>query len=200
MPVLGFDKQSLLELDPEIRAFTLVGAFMGHFALLESGINAAIGDVLDIRGLKATIVTRNMGFNDKIFTLRTLVNTFLFDKKLAKAFDQAARQAKASSEWRNIIAHTAFRSSETTDGVEFFQIKASGELKFPDLDWSIDRFIEEIDVIDSTDRKLRAIEMQMPMQRIAEALMNSPGEGQATLPPTLGGLFGLASFRESDSE
>lgn len=38
-------KTALLKLDPEARAFTLVGVFMCYFALLEQGIETALGDV-----------------------------------------------------------------------------------------------------------------------------------------------------------
>ncbi|MER9064179.1 hypothetical protein [Mesorhizobium sp. M0698] len=64
-------KSALLEIDPDTRAFTLVGAFMGHFALLETGIGAALGEVLGVNGARRVIIHRNMGFDEKIKTLRT---------------------------------------------------------------------------------------------------------------------------------
>ncbi|MER8550316.1 MULTISPECIES: hypothetical protein [unclassified Mesorhizobium] len=59
-------KSALLEIDPDTRAFTLVGAFMGHFALLETGIGAALGEVLGVNGARRVIINRNMGFDEKI--------------------------------------------------------------------------------------------------------------------------------------
>jgi hypothetical protein len=83
-------KVALVKLAPETRAFTLVGAFMGYFALLEEGIGTALGEVLGIKGARRAIVTRNMSFDEKIKTLRTLVNFYIVDKTLAKAFDEVA--------------------------------------------------------------------------------------------------------------
>ncbi|MER8431162.1 hypothetical protein [Mesorhizobium caraganae] len=67
-------KAHLLNLDSDTRAFTLVGAFMGYFALLEVGINEAIGQVMGVQGARLAIVCRNMGFDDKVKTLRALVD------------------------------------------------------------------------------------------------------------------------------
>ncbi|MER9281886.1 hypothetical protein [Mesorhizobium sp. M0522] len=51
-------KSALLEIDPDTRAFTLVGAFMGHFALLETGIGAALGEVVGLNGARRVIINR----------------------------------------------------------------------------------------------------------------------------------------------
>lgn len=37
--------------DPDMRAFALVGAFMGFFALMESGINEPLGEVREAKGV-----------------------------------------------------------------------------------------------------------------------------------------------------
>ncbi|MBZ9922226.1 hypothetical protein LB579_31600, partial [Mesorhizobium sp. BR1-1-7] len=60
-----------------------------------------------------------MGFDDKIKTLRTLVDLFVTDKKDAKRFDDLTKRARKCGEHRNIVAHTPFRQSATSDGVEF---------------------------------------------------------------------------------
>ncbi|TAU53707.1 hypothetical protein ELI43_13320 [Rhizobium leguminosarum] len=182
----GLTKHSLLAMDPDTRAFTLVGAFMGYFALLEAGINSALGEVLEVKGIRGAIIARNMSFDDKIKTLRTLVDLFIFDKAQAKNFDDLARRARKFGEIRNVVAHTPFRRSPKSDGVEFFPLSAASTLKFPDMDWPIDEFLRQIDSINETDNGLRSIESKMSIQRIAQALIQSP-------PPkgSLGGLFGL---------
>ncbi|MES0120635.1 hypothetical protein NKL05_00650 [Mesorhizobium sp. C420B] len=45
-------KSALFDIDPDTRAFTLVGPFMSHFALLETGIGAALGEVLGVNGAR----------------------------------------------------------------------------------------------------------------------------------------------------
>ncbi|UHS60600.1 hypothetical protein HRR99_03230 [Agrobacterium vaccinii] len=185
--VAPLTKSEMLKLEPDTRAFTLVGAYMGYFAVLELAINDAVGDVLDIDQAKLSIITRNMSLNDKINTLRSLVNFYVFDKTKAKEFDNWALKARKISEARNIVAHTAFRASPKTDGVEFFTIEAKKQLKFAETDWSVDDFIDRIDEINLIDNNLRSIKSRMSLQRIAKALMDSPPKG------ALGGLFGLGS-------
>lgn len=185
------NKATLLELDPDTRAFALVGAFMGHFALLELGIDSAIGEVLDLKGAKRAIAVRNMSFDAKIKTLRSLVHLFVSDAAMSKSFDKVAKRARVFGETRNIIAHTPFRRSQRSDGVEFFVIKASSKLDMPEMDWSVDQFLLQIEEMLDTDRALRSIENRASYERIARALLKPPNH----LPPlsALGGLFGLGS-------
>jgi hypothetical protein len=189
----GFSKKTLLDLDPDTRAFALVGAFMGHFALLEEGVNNAVGDVLEIQGLRAAIVARNMSFDDKIKTLRTLVSEFVFDSKEAKAFDDLAKRARKCGETRNVVAHTPFRRSLQSDGVEFFPTSANSTFKFIDMDWPIDEFIRQIDVINEIDNGLRSIGTRMSIQRIAQVLLKGPTPNRAS-ENAFGGLFGLGKL------
>jgi hypothetical protein len=184
-------KVALVKLAPETRAFTLVGAFMGYFALLEEGIGTALGEVLGIKGARRAIVTRNMSFDEKIKTLRTLVNFYIVDKTLAKAFDEVAKRARKCGEQRNIVAHTPFMASSVSDGVQFFPISASSKLEMPDMDWSIDDFLDHIDNINKIDNDLRSIEKRMPLQRIAEALLRGADakSSEPDMAPPIGGLF-----------
>ncbi|MDR9772406.1 hypothetical protein RJJ65_07005 [Rhizobium hidalgonense] len=114
-------KDTLLGLDHETRAFALVGRFMSHFALLEAGINTALGNVLELQSLQQVVVTRNMAFDEKIKTLRTLVRITILDPVEAKRFDALAIRARKLGETRNVVAHTPFRASPTSDGVEFLR-------------------------------------------------------------------------------
>ena len=188
---MGMSKENYLTLDPDTRAFTLVGAFMGFFALLEQGVDSAMTDVLEIKGLRGTIVARNMSFDDKIKTLRTLVDIFVSNETEAKKFDELARKAKKIGETRNIVAHTPFRRSSKSDGVQFFAYSATSTLKFLEMDWSVDEFLRQIDNINQTDNELRSIESRMAIQRVADALLRrqSPEYSSESMP--LASLFGL---------
>lgn len=186
-------KTHLLLLDHETRSFALVGAFMGYFALLEKGIETALGEVLGISGVRHAIISRNMGFDDKIKTLRALVAMFIANKEVAARFDDLAKNARKYGEIRNVVAHTPFRQSPISDGVEFFRVSATSKLEFPDMDWSIDDFLTHIDTINQIDNDLRSIESGMSLQRVAEALMRMPDKTAG-----LGGLFGLGASVAGD--
>lgn len=185
------DRPAFLALEPNMRAFALVGSFMGHFALLESGINSALEQILEIKGARSLIVMRNMQFDDKIKTLKSLVDFFVFDRNQAKTFSSLANRCREFGVTRNVVAHTPFVASDTSDGVKFLVVTATSTLKMPEIDWSIDETLQQIDGILTLDRALRAIEKQMSLQRIAKALIESGSQDSGGA--KLGGLFGLGS-------
>jgi len=186
-------------LEADTRAFALVGSFMGYFALLEAGIDAAIGEVLGVDGIRRAIVGRNMAYDDKIKTLRSLVDVYVGDESLKKSFDKLAVKARRFGEYRNIIAHTPFRHSSKSDGVEFLRVTATSKIDFPEMDWSVAEFVNRIDDMNTLDNDLRAIEQRMSLQRIAYALANDPSPPTAIDRSVLGGLFGLGqSFSNYD--
>lgn len=183
-------KSKLLQHDPAERAFLLVGAYIGHFALLEMGINNAIQQVLNLNPAGAMIVTRNMTFDEKIKNLRALVNFYVVDQEQAKLFDRLALQARKISEDRNIVAHTPFSASAASDGVVFYVLSANSTLKTDDMDWSVDDFLTRIDHILKTDNALREIEHRMSLQRIGQALLTNETAPKGAF----GGLFGLGGL------
>ncbi len=189
-------KPVLLNLEPDTRAFALVGAFMGYFALLEEGVNEALGVTLGIDGARRIIVGRNMGYDDKLKSLRTLIDWFIYDPVERKRFDTMATEARKLGQTRNVIAHSPFRRSEQTDGVEFFAWSATKELRNLEMDWSIDAFLKAIDHINTLDNDIRSIQSKLSMMRIAEALTQNetPREGSTwATSNSLGGLFGLGA-------
>jgi hypothetical protein len=185
-------RDHLLKLEPDTRAFTLVGAYMGYFALLELGINSAVVEILGLDALRSAIVTRNMSFDAKIKTLRTLVNMFVTDSAVAAQFDKNAKRARKCGETRNVIAHTPFRASPDSDGVQFFPVSAASKFEQPKMDWPIETFLSQIDEVNDLDNELRGIEKRMSMQRIAAALMKASDQADDNMSLSgLGGLFGL---------
>ncbi len=165
----AFSAAGLRALDADTRAFALVGSFMGHFALLEGGINTALAQFLGLKGAKAAILTRNISFDDKIKSLRALVNLVVVDPVLAKNFDDLCKKAQTYGATRNIVAHTPFRASPITDGVEFFAIEAKSKLRVPEMDWSVEDFMSRIESIREIDNDIRAIESRI-LQNFAAAL------------------------------
>jgi hypothetical protein len=194
-------RHELLNLSTDTRAFALVGAYMGYFALLEEGVNEALGVILNIDGSRRIIVGRNMGFDDKLKSLRALISAFVYDEAKRQRFDKLAIRARNIGQTRNVVAHSPFRGSEQSDGVEFFAWSATKELRDLEMDWSVDRFLTEIASINQLDSEMRSIESQMTMQRIAEALTRNEAPRKGTsLPGTFGGLFlaGKALLEEED--
>ncbi len=191
MPASQLDNSAFLSLEPHIRASALVGSFMGHFALLESGINAALEQILEIKGARSLIVMRNMQFDDKIKTLKSLVDFFVYDRIQATTFCSLANRCRDFGATRNVVAHTPFVASDISDGVKFLVVSATSTLTMPEMDWSIDETLSQIDGILKLDMALRTIEQQMSLQRIAKALIESADQDFAR--SKLGGLFGLGS-------
>ena len=175
-------RPQLLAMTPDHRAFALVGGFMGFFALLEAGIDSAIGKMLGVDGIRRAIVGRNMTFDDKIKTIRTLVDVYLPENSDKQEFDQLALRARKMGQHRNVIAHTPFRGSPKSDGVEFLRVTATSKLEFPEMDWSVDKFIECIDEINQIDNAMRRFEEGKPISAVAAALMSNKA-------PQFGALF-----------
>ena len=53
------------KLEPEARAFAIVGQFLQLFALMESALHSAIGTALQIEDVKMQILGVNIDFNKK---------------------------------------------------------------------------------------------------------------------------------------
>jgi hypothetical protein len=116
--------------------------------------------------------------------------------------NEVAKRARKCGEQRNIVAHTPFMASSVSDGVQFFPISASSKLEMPDMDWSIDDFLDHIDNINKIDNDLRSIEKRMPLQRIAEALLRGADakSSEPDMTPPIGGLFKLGANILDDQE
>ena len=62
------------ELDPETRAFAMVGQFLQTYAKMEEALHDAIGTALSIDPIKMKILAVNFEFSKKIQILRTLID------------------------------------------------------------------------------------------------------------------------------
>lgn len=167
------------KLQAETRAFTLVGAFIGHFALLEESLGDALGQALGVEKARLWIVTRNMTFDDKVKTMRTLVDRFIIKEDRAKHIDSLCLRARKFGEMRNIIAHSPFRASLQSDGVEFLVVSANSKLKFPEMDWELAKFVEVLHDLNALDDEFRALEVISDLDRIAYELAAAPEASEA---------------------
>jgi hypothetical protein len=62
------------DLDPETRAFAMVGQFLQSYAKMEEALHDAIGTALSIDPIKMKILAVNIEFSKKIHILRTLID------------------------------------------------------------------------------------------------------------------------------
>jgi len=116
------------DLDPETRAFAMVGQFLQTYAKMEEALDDPIGTALSIDPIKMKILAVNIEFSKKIKILRTLIDiseSFTDDERTDKK--SKCKKMITFAENRNIVAHTYFWPDSANKGVEFKTVKASGE-------------------------------------------------------------------------
>lgn len=196
--LLAFTPDGMRSLEPKLRSFALFGLYMGHFSLMEVGLNNALIRGLNVDKINGTILTRNISFADKIKSLKCLVSIAYKEAERMKHISLLNRAIKCG-ETRNIVAHTPFMASKKTDGIEFYLIKANKELEFPEMDWSVDEVFSHVDEVREVDNELRELVIENHTHRIAQALLNRPSKNAPAQIGPLGALFGLgASIIEDD--
>ncbi len=116
----------------------LVGRFLQHFALVESALDDALSSLLGLKPEVSAVVMSNM-------TIYSKIDTFFASEKQLAAMPDGARKAKLRSakgrisglnDDRNIAAHCTFDGFGGGEFVRFHRVKAKGELKISDIDWS----------------------------------------------------------------
>lgn len=149
-------KHEFLALEKDARAFALVGAFMGIFALLERGVDNALGELLKLDGLSRLVLGKNMNFAAKLKTLRSLVGLAKISNETSAKMDMLAQRAGDYGSLRNKVAHSPFIASAKSDGVEFILVTATKKLGMETMDWSVDEFIVHFGKINDIDNELRS--------------------------------------------
>jgi hypothetical protein len=129
------------DLDPEIRAYALIGQFLKRWSELEQQIHEAIGAALGLDETRRYILCANLQLKDKVNVLRTLVqqSSFPIDVKESTNTELAAIQNYTH---RNMIAHDAFEP-DPEGGVVFLPVKAKKQFSRPRDKWSVTKFEEE---------------------------------------------------------
>lgn len=140
----GFLAMSIFdELDPSLRAQALVGYFLQVFALMESGINDAIGKALGLSPLQTIIVAKNVQFSSKIHILRTALPYTSLSESERIEFHKTLGTILNYAPTRNMVAHDLFSPAKGIKGVNFHVTKAKGKLDFPETIWDIEKFQAE---------------------------------------------------------
>jgi hypothetical protein len=103
----GFAMTEFQDLDPETRAFAMVGQFLQTYAKMEEALDDPIGTALSIDPIKMKILAVNIEFSKKIKILRTLIDiseSFTDDERTDKK--SKCKKMITFAENRNIVAHT----------------------------------------------------------------------------------------------
>ncbi len=134
------------------RADALVGRYLSLYAFVEYGVNRAIALFLDTDIVSWTIITRNMGFAEKVQSLRAM-NSFCDD---GSQFNALNTRLMDHAKVRNVIAHCTFAPSKTSDGVVFMHFRASNKLAAVSDDWPVKRMLKEYQELRETAKQLTA--------------------------------------------
>lgn len=143
----------------EERAMAHVGRFLQYWACLEWEINDAIGKSLGLHHLQSAIVTSNTQFRDKIHMLRAALRLSNIgrQKKRHAALDKMLLKIAKRAAYRNLMAHSVFWGAEDKNGVEFWVVRAKGQLDAPEIVWREAKFGEQIDDLLDWRRELEAV-------------------------------------------
>lgn len=118
-------------------AFEAVGKYMGSFALMESSLNKVIGAALSLDSMQTAIITANMNLKSKIKVARTCFHIYFGKNPLMSKFDEYLLSADAAAQNdRNTLAHNFFFPSDDGEGITFYAVKATKELKLPRITWT----------------------------------------------------------------
>jgi len=122
-------------------AYMLVGRFMSHWAHLENAVNDAVGSLLKMESLEATVATVNMQLRSKLHILKSMITLECPDTDWRKsALKDVEQVGNLADSWRNIVAHVSFGPIED-DGVKFLVVRAKGKLNFPNVERSEAEFL-----------------------------------------------------------
>lgn len=154
------DKQTVdwfLSFEPNVRAILIVGFYLQTWAFMEHALDEVIAKALGLTGLQNYVLRSELAFHNKINLTRTLVDLSTMMPNEKQYFDNSLNHMSNYSANRNIIAHDPFSRSTSTDGVKFLVYKSKGKLKFPEFDWPIFRFLEEIAKIGKCNNDMQSL-------------------------------------------
>jgi hypothetical protein len=187
----------LSNLDPNVRAWAMVGSFLQAWSYVEAQLNDLLGKALNLNSTQTFIVTSNLQFRDKIHIARTALNSSVsvsadererLDKRLLAISDYSSKR-------RNMAAHHMFGPSKDKKGVTFLVVKAKGKLSLPDVTWSLKDLNVILETLAGFQTELREIQAKISNEALVRALMNPPKPGNF-----LQGLTGLLSHLPPDSQ
>ena len=155
-------------------------------------MNRAIGKALRLDPLQTLIVCRNVQFTAKTHILKTAIRYTRLGASARDRYGKIIEAISNASHIRNMMAHDVFLPSQDTDGVVFHAVKARGEVKIPDEDWSIEKFTEWHMQLTEWCGQIQQLRKEIaPDVKTLSELLTSLASGPQAAPVPTGGLFGL---------
>lgn len=159
------------DLDPETRAFALVGQFLHRWAAMESELNQCIRTSFKLTPTMNHIICGNFTVYDKLTILRTIIFVSALDVDSERIkFNKLLRRIGKYAFHRNMIAHTSFQTNHPKAGVQFAHIKAKGTYETTPIIWTVRRFEQEGIVLDCLEKQLNELNERLraaPIRDIA---------------------------------
>lgn len=162
-----------LKLEPDLRAWALVGRFLHDWAFVEEQLGNVIAKALNLTSVQTAILGANLTFKAKIDIAKSVLEITFFSKKTDKeSFSKTLKDiADFYTRQRNLIAHVPFGPSDDSAAVQFLQIKAKGELKFLSLSYSLKDFEELYNKMNVFCKRLDALESVVSNSALIDALL-----------------------------
>jgi hypothetical protein len=161
-------------------SFARVGEYLFHWADMEFKLNTAIEKAMGLNAVQSVIINTNVNFYAKCHILSCLINLEGFSKEDTKKMLATIEALQRLSPDRNMVAHTAFFTSDKTkNAVVFFHPKAKGKAQFPKVTWTLPEFKKRYKRLNELTKELEELTKRLSYSRLAKALLKSP-------PPNLG--------------
>lgn len=149
------------------RADALVGRYLGLFAFVEVGLNRLLAHFLNTDVASWTVMTRNMEFAAKVQSARALNSVYDRDGH----FNGLNKRLMDHAKDRNLIAHSPFGPSRSSNGVTFMNFKANAKLEGVHDDWSVERMMKAYGELRDTATQLTAFAQRVEAYREALRLV-----------------------------
>lgn len=147
-------------LDPETRAFALVGQFLKRWSEMEAALDDCLQAAFELSPPMRRVLCANLGFRDKLNILAAACRVLgLTDPAPAKLIDHLDRRARS----RNIVAHNRFQPDPAGNGLTFVILKSreSPEKENVELRWSNKKFEEERGLIAGLEARLNDLKLRL---------------------------------------
>jgi hypothetical protein len=157
------------QLDPETRAFAMVGQFLQKWAEVEAGLHECIQTAFKLTPTMTHIICANLRLHDKLHILRTVVDVSDINPKgRAFRFDKLLRRVNKYSSYRNTLAHCPFHYDKETNGVHFVSIKAKGKYETAPIILTDRRIYEIGRVVEALKTQLNLLNKVLNISQIKD--------------------------------
>ena len=160
-------------------SYTLVGKFMGHWALCETMVDRAIGAALNLNPTQFFLISKTLNTRQKMDMLSVLIKSSRMNEEEKDYFEDIVTWLNKIYQQRNTLAHNAFDPTEDGTAVEFFTVKTNkGEVRMPETKWSKEDFSDCLGKIGALMRQLIALTTMLKQREVRPKLAQVLSEVQ----------------------